>query len=162
MRRRVHAIAGAVAFATILVFWSGTVMSVLFGPPTAVAAVKAAIVWGLIVLIPALAAVGASGMALGRHRNDRSVQRKKRRMPIIAGNGLVILVPCAIFLSMRADRATFDAWYYGIQGVELIAGAANLTLMGLSLRDGLTMTGRMRRRSTRRTATDRPVSERFR
>ena len=152
MRRAVHAIAGFVAFLTILLFWCATAVSGIFGAPDAVAAVKMAILWGLIVLIPALSIVGASGMALGRHRKDTRVRRKKRRMLVIALNGLVILVPCAVFLSARAGSGIFDGWFYGVQSVELVAGATNLALLGLSLRDGLIMTGRLRRRPAGRRA----------
>jgi hypothetical protein len=34
-----------------------------------------------------------------------------------------------------------------VQSLELIAGATNLTLMGLNARDGLRMAGRLRSRS---------------
>ena len=37
------------------------------------------------------------------------------------------------------DAATgiFDDWFYAVQGIELAAGASNLALMSLNLRDGL-------------------------
>ena len=146
MLRAIHAIAAVIAFLTILLFWSATAVSGVFGSPGTVAAVKMVIAWGLTVLIPALVLVGASGMALGRHRQDMRALRKKRRLPVIAANGLVILAPCAVFLSVRTASGTFDGWFYGIQSIELVAGAANLTLLGLSMRDGLAMTGRLRRR----------------
>jgi hypothetical protein len=84
-------------------------------------------------------------MALGRRRKDAPARAKKRRMPIIAMNGLLILLPAAWFLSGKASAGEFDSAFYGVQIVELIAGAANLTMMGLNIRDGFKMTGRFRR-----------------
>jgi hypothetical protein len=55
-------------------------------------------------------------------------------MPVIAGNGLLILVPAALVLDRWAAAGVFDARFYVVQAVELLAGGTNLTLMGLSHR----------------------------
>ena len=144
MRTRIHAVAGAIGFLIILVFWSSTALSELFGSAQTIAGVKTAILWGMTVLIPALAITGASGMAMGRRRMDPPARRKKKRMPFIALNGLLVLVPSAFFLAYRANGGVFDAWFYGVQAVELIAGAINLCLIGLNARDGMVMTGRLK------------------
>lgn len=57
-------------------------------------------------------------------------------MPFIAGNGLLILIPAALYLAAVASLGEFDSRFYGVQAVELIAGAANLTLIFLNIRDG--------------------------
>jgi hypothetical protein len=72
---------------------------------------------------------------------------KIKRMPLIAANGLVVLIPAALFLAFKARAAEFDTVFYAVQALELVAGAANITLLGLNLRDGLRMKGRLRRRS---------------
>ena len=150
MKKTVHVIAGAVGFLTIAVFWSSTLITELIGSPAAIAAVKNGILWGMAVLIPAMAIAGGSGMSLGRGRAGRLVHTKKRRMPIIGLNGLLILVPSAVFLSVKANAGTFDNSFYAVQGLELIAGAVNLVLMGLNVRDGMRLTGRITRtRSSR-------------
>ena len=142
MKTKIHAIAGAIGFLTILAFWSSTVISELFGSYETIAAVKDTILKGMFVLIPALAIVGASGFSLAAGRTEALVSTKKKRMPIIAANGLLILVPMAFFLEARASAGQFDTAFYLLQGVELIAGAVNLTLMGLNMRDGLRLSGR--------------------
>lgn len=149
MLRAIHPIAGVIGFLTIFAFWTTTLYSELFLTHEAVAAVKSMIVRGLFVLVPAMAIVGATGMSLGRRRKDAPALAKKKRMPVIAMNGLLILVPAAIYLSAKANAGSFDTSFYTVQVVELIAGATNLTLMGLSIRDGRAMTAR--RRSARRT-----------
>jgi hypothetical protein len=140
--RRVHLAAGVTAFLTILAFWTSTVLSELFGSHAAVAAVKNGILWGMLLLIPAMAAVGGSGFRLGGRSTVPSVAAKRRRMPIIALNGLLVLFPSAVFLAMRADAGRFDTAFYAVQAVELVAGAANLMLIGLNIRDGLRLSGR--------------------
>ncbi len=143
MITRIHAMAGGVGFLTILTFWSSTVISELFTNPETIAAVKQMILYGMAFLIPMLAIAGGSGMAMGRKRTDAAAKAKKKRMPLIAANGLLILVPSAYYLASKAAVGSFDTWFYGIQALELIVGAANLTMMGLNIRDGMTMTGRI-------------------
>ena len=145
MKTRIHAVAGGIGFLMILTFWTSTVISELFAGPDTIAAVKAMILKGMMLLIPAMAIAGGSGMAMGRRRKDALTRAKKRRMPIIAANGLLILVPAAWFLAGKAAAGAFDTVFYVVQAVELIAGAANLSMMGLNIRDGLRMTGKLRR-----------------
>ncbi len=142
MKTRIHAIAGAIGFLTILAFWSSTVISELFGSHETVAMVKGAILKGMFILIPAMVIVGGSGFSLAGGRTDALVLAKKMRMPVIGANGLLILVPVAFILEARASAGQFDTVFYALQGVELIAGAVNLILMGLNIRDGLALTGR--------------------
>lgn len=145
MLKQVHFIAGLLATLTIAAFFLSTVVVEVFGSAEAVAAVKALIVMpGLFILVPAIAATGGSGYFLSKSRQGRLVEIKKRRMPFIAANGLLVLMPCAIFLNHSASAATFDSTFYLVQSLELLAGAVNLALMGLNIRDGLKMSGRFR------------------
>jgi hypothetical protein len=70
-------------------------------------------------------------------------------MPFIAGNGLLILIPAALYLDRLATRAEFGAVFYAVQILELIAGAVNLVLMTLNACDGLRLTGRLASAKTR-------------
>jgi len=45
----------------------------------------------------------------------------------------------ALFLACKATAVDFDASFYAVQGLELAAGAGNITLLGFNLRDGLRM-----------------------
>jgi hypothetical protein len=152
--RRVHLIAAVVATLCVVTFLVSTVLVELSGSHAAIARVKALVVTpGLWILIPAMAAAGGSGMFLGRIRGGRLVDAKRRRMPLLAANGLLVLVPCAFVLDRWAAAGAFGTAFYAVQAVELVAGAANLVLMGLNVRDGLRMAGRLRVRpeSQRRT-----------
>lgn len=137
-----HAAAGTLALATVVTFWSATVVTELFLGQPAVVAVKYGILLGMAVLIPALMVTGASGFALAKGRGGGLVRRKQRRMPIVAGNGLLVLVPAAVFLHYKAVTGELDSVFYAVQAVELLAGGVNITLLGLNLRDGLRLSGR--------------------
>ncbi len=140
-----HKASGAIALATIALFWCSTVLSELVLDATAITAVKTAIPYGFILLVPALALTGASGLRLARGRRGGVISAKLRRMPIIAANGLLVLMPAAFFLASKAQAGSFDAASYTVQAIELVAGAVNLALLSLNMRDGLRMTARRRR-----------------
>ena len=146
MKRIIHPVAGAVAMLTIATFWLSTALSELFGSRETVAAVKTAIPWGFLLLVPALVVAGASGFALSKGRRVGLIATKLKRMPLIAANGLLVLIPSALFPASKARVAEFDSAFYGVQALELAAGAANMMLLGLNMRDGLRMKGRLRRR----------------
>jgi ferredoxin-NADP reductase len=151
MLRIIHPVAGALALLTIAIFWLSTALSEIFASEATVIAVKTAIPWGFLLLVPALAATGGSGFALAKGQQRGLLGAKFRRMPFIAGNGILILIPSALFLASKARAGEFDAAFYTVQALELVAGAANLTLLGLNMRDGLKLT-RWRRRSLLRPA----------
>ncbi len=140
MKTKIHATAGVIGFLTILTFWSSTVISELFTAHETIAVVKTLVLQGMPILIPAMIIAGASGMNLGQKRRDPLTAAKKKRMPFIAANGLLILVPAAIYLQSKAVSGSFDTLFYAVQAIELVAGATNLTLMGLNIRDGRAMT----------------------
>ncbi len=146
MTRFIHPVAGALAMLLIATFWLSTTLSELFGSVASIVAVKTAIPWGFLLLVPALAAAGGSGVVLSKGARGGLVGQKFRRMPLIAANGLLVLIPSALFLASKASAGEFDAAFYAVQVLELVAGAANLTLLGLNMRDGLKMKGRLRRR----------------
>ena len=147
MAARVHVVAGSIALLLIAAFWSVTVLCELFWSPAAVAAVKRAILYGVAFLIPALMVAGGSGFALSKGRGGKLIDGKKARMRVMALNGLLVLAPSAIFLARRAAAGHFDAAFYAVQTVELAAGAVQLTLLALNLRDGLRLSGRLRKRA---------------
>ncbi|MCC6966797.1 MAG: FAD-dependent oxidoreductase [Nitrospira sp.] len=151
MIRVIHPVAGALALLTIATFWLSTALSELFASQTIVTAVKTAIPWGFLVLIPALAATGGSGFALAKGQRAGLVGAKLKRMPLIAANGILVLIPSALFLASKARAGEFDTAFYAVQALELGAGAANLALLGLSMRDGMELT-RWRRKSFLRPA----------
>ncbi|WP_406645983.1 hypothetical protein QEZ52_18580 [Aliisedimentitalea scapharcae] len=142
MSPKIHATAGGIALATISTFWVSTAVSEIFANAETVAAVKQAILYGMLVLIPAMMTTGATGAKLGKGWKLPQVTQKSKRMKIIAANGVLILLPSAVFLANRASEGQFDTGFYLIQTLELIAGATNIFLLTLNMRDGLALARR--------------------
>lgn len=118
----------------------------LFLSADAVLATKRAILYGLAILVPLLMITGGSGFALSRTRTGSIVTAKKRRMRLVAMNGMLVLAPSAVVLYWKAAGGFFDATFVAVQSIELLAGAAQLVLLGLNVRDGLLLSGRVRMR----------------
>ncbi len=145
MKNKIHRFAGIIAILCIATFWSSTLLVELFGTQEWIARFKHLIVFpGLFILVPFIALAGGTGFSLAKTRKGQLVSQKKRRMPIIGVNGLLILVPAAIYLDQLASTGSFDTKFYVVQGFELLAGAVNITLMSLNMRDGLKMAGRFK------------------
>jgi hypothetical protein len=147
MLRIFHPVAGVVALITISTFWLSTVLSEVFGSQAVVTTVKTAIPWGFLLLIPALAIAGGSGFVLSRERVGAAlVVSKLKRMRVIAANGVLVLIPSALFLAYKARAGEFDVMFYAVQALELVAGATNIALLSRNVLDGLRIKGRLRRR----------------
>ena len=97
----------------------------------------------MLILVPSMAVAGGTGFKLLGSRTDALALAKKRRMMIIGPNGMLVLIPCAFYLANLAAKGQFTPTFYAVQAIELVAGLVNLTLMGLNIRDGLRLTGRI-------------------
>lgn len=143
MKSKVHAIAGVLGFFCVLTFWISTVSSELLGSPETVATVKTSVFRGMFVLLPALLVAGASGVSLLGKRTDPLAVAKQKRGPIAFMTGLFVLLPSSYFLSSWASQGALDGWFYGVQAVELAGSTVCLVMIGLNIRDGLALRGRI-------------------
>lgn len=145
IKNKIHRLAAIIAMLCIATFLSSTILVEIFGSEEWIAKVKSTIVFpGLFILIPSIALTGRTGFSLAKSRDGQLVSKKKKRMPVIGANGLLILIPAAIYLDQMAGAGTFDTNFYVVQGLELLAGAVNITLMVMNLRDGLKLAGKSR------------------
>ncbi len=144
MINKIHLVAAVIAALCIATFFTSSILVELFGSHESIATVKDLIVMpGLFILVPAIAVTGGTGFVLSKNRKGRLVNNKQRRMRFIGANGLLVLLPVAIVLDQWAASGSFDTKFYVIQSLELLAGAINLLLMGLNMRDGLKITGKL-------------------
>ncbi|WP_434779637.1 hypothetical protein [Neisseria sp. Ec49-e6-T10] len=139
-----HGLFAVLSICFIFCFWTITVLSTLFATEITIVLIKQGILYCFILFIPCIVLTGITGFLLTKNRQGKIIQTKKKRMPIIAINGLFILVPCAFYLASKAQQAQFDVLYYLIQSLELMIGAINLYLMGRSVRDGLKLSGKIK------------------
>jgi len=63
-------------------------------------------------------------------------------MRVIAANGVLCLVPCAVALWYLAQQGELGPTFYAVQAVELAAGAVNVTLIGLNIQAGRRLAAR--------------------
>jgi len=73
---------------------------------------------------------GRLGFCAGKRTAGRIGRGENQRMPLIAANGILVLIPSALFLAFKARAAEFDVAFYAVQSLELAAGAANIALLG--------------------------------
>ena len=77
----IHRTSAILAFSAILLFWTTTAASELFGNPGVVALVKKGILAGMLVLIPSIVAAGITGLRLGGKSRAPAAAAKRRRIP---------------------------------------------------------------------------------
>lgn len=153
--RMVHAAASTLGLVIITAFFLSSATTEIAGDREAIVLVKTAIAYTLFLLVPVMAVAGASGSRLAGPSRAPVVARKMRRMRLVALNAAVVLIPCAVALYWMAGSGRFGWEFAAVQGMELIAGAANIVLLGLNLRDGLRMRA-ARSRGARTAARPRP------
>lgn len=132
----IHAASGTLALATIIGFFGATVISEAFGTFAHITAVKTAILYLIPLLVVFMATAGALGNRAATGWSDAVVTVKRRRMAAIAANGILVLIPCAYFLYRWAQADDFGPAFVALQALELVAGAGNISLLALNLRDG--------------------------
>ena len=131
----VHRISSISAYLLIMSFFISTVVVELFGDQHAILAVKTYISYAIWAVVPLMAAAGITGAKMAPNVKKGPLAAKEKRMPFVAMNGVLVLVPAAIYLQHLAAIGQFDTTFYIVQIVELIAGFTNLTLMTLNIRD---------------------------
>lgn len=142
---KAHAVSASLALLLITTFFLSSLLSEISGHKAFIAQVKTAIFYAIWLLIPAMAVAGITGNKLAPNTKSGAIHNKKKRMPFIAANGVLILIPAAIFLKVEATAGHFGLTFYLVQGVEFIAGFTNITLMVLNLKEGLRISKRKRK-----------------
>ncbi|WP_257449088.1 hypothetical protein [Archangium lipolyticum] len=150
MKNRIHAILGTTALLFISSFFMTSSIVELSGRTDWILAAKRYIAYALVFVFPCMIATAAVGRSLAANRESALIQKKQARMRFIAANGLLVLTPLAIALYMLALRGSFGPLFMVLQLVELMAGATNIYLLTLMMRDGFHLSGRLIPRQTSR------------
>jgi len=143
-------IASVAALAIVASFLASSAAVEVFGDESDIRAVKKTILAMLVVLIPLMVAAGMSGRRLAGRSRAAALRRKLQRTKAIGATGLLVLVPCAIALERLAAQDDFGPAFATVQGVELLGGTLNLTLLMLNLRDGMALRARRTAAARRR------------
>lgn len=135
----IHKTSGLIAFILIASFFVSSLFVDMFGDKDAVISVKSNIFTAIWFLIPLMIITGITGAKMAPKVTSGPIAAKKKRMPFVALNGVLILLPAAFFLKDMAINGEFNSLFYTLQTIELLAGFLNLTLMGLNIRDAMTL-----------------------
>ncbi len=143
MKRPIHAIAGVLGFLVAASLFTSTVVVNLVGSAAAVATVMWLHFVTIFFQLPTLAGAGATGMSLLGTRTDSLGLEKQKRGPRAFMTTLLVLLPTTGVLWWRSSAGQFDTLFYVLQGVELAALTFCMVQIGLNIRDGLALSGRI-------------------
>jgi len=156
MLRRIHVGSSITAMTVIAIFLLTTIGAETWATDDGIAAVKRWIARLIAVLVVAMIGAATSGQRLAGRSLHPVIRRKLKRMRAVGAIGLLVLIPSAVVLARLAADHEFGSLFVVLQSVELVAGATNLTLLTLNLRDGLTLRSRSRRLPSRPLAKEHP------
>ena len=139
-----HIIATSIAVVTICCFFSISLIAEIVGNQEFIKQVKTGILYALPILLLVMPILGITGKKLAGTSKSPIVIAKMKRMKLVACNG-IILISLAVYLYFRALTNTMDRTFLGVQIIELVFGATNLTLLGLNIKDGMKLSGRIKR-----------------
>ncbi|QUM77156.1 hypothetical protein HWV00_13440 [Moritella sp. 24] len=135
--KNIHKIAASLAFILIATFQVSTILADTFATERLIADVKSTILVFVPVLMLAMMATGISANKLYTGTMKGVFKTKQTRMKIAAINGIFVLLPAAVILARWSEQGQFDTLYWTVQGIEIITGLVNLTMIGLNIRDGI-------------------------
>jgi hypothetical protein len=93
---------------------------------------------GIFILAFSMMFAAITGNLLAKKvKKRRLIEIKKKRMPIIGLLGIFVLIPAALYLNHLASNNIFNINFYIVQGIELLAGAINFTLLFLNIKDSI-------------------------
>jgi len=139
-----HFIATIVAVITIVSFFSMSLYAEILGDHSFIKAVKEFIVYALPILIISMPSLAISGNKLAGKSKNALVMQKRTRMKFIMLNGFV-LVFLAIYLYYRSNFQEIDTTFFVLQLAEFAFGLSNLTLIGLNARNGMQLSGKLKK-----------------
>ncbi len=144
----IHAVASLLALLTVFTFFTSTVIIEITSSVEQIAGLKERIFFALPLMLLTMPVVGLSGKKLAGRSKSPIVNRKMKRMKLVAINGMLLIILATLLYVLSRDLQ-LGTTFYLLQGLELLLGGVNISLMILSVRDGMLLSGRLKRRSSR-------------
>ncbi len=141
-----HVAATIVAMLTIITFFLSSLIAEIQGEEALIRMVKTGILYTLPLLLLAMPALAMTGNQLAGKSKHPKVRQKQARMKLIMVNGIV-LISLAVYLYYHANYRSIDSTFLYCQIAEFCFGLCNLTLMGMNLKTGLQLSGRLKKES---------------
>lgn len=141
---KIHLSATVIATLTIAFFFVSSATAEIIGDETIIKDVKEVILFSLPVMIVTMPVLGITGNKLANNSKSPIVEGKMRRMKLIAANGLVLtLLACLLYY--RSHYVAIDSVFLKMQLGELAFGFVNLFLIGMNIKGGLQLSGRLKK-----------------
>ncbi|WP_407117401.1 hypothetical protein [Bradyrhizobium sp. LMG 9283] len=137
MAKILHPMAGATALVMIATLWISTVLTEVLASHASVTVIKTAIPWASCYWSRRC---GDRRFFLAKEGRAGLIDAKIKRMPFVAGNGILVLIPAALFLA--SNRVRLDVLCSA--DAQTACRATNIFLLRLNMRDGFKMKGRFR------------------
>ena len=141
MKSAVHAVAGVLGFVLAGSFVVATLAAAFLVTPELRTSLHAGVLGGMLPLLLCLLGAGATGMSLLGTRKAPLGLTKQLRGPRAFMTTLLVLLPTSAVLWYWSST---DAVYYGALALNVVASAFVLLNVGLNIRDGLALRGRIR------------------
>lgn len=142
-----HIIATLGAVVTISTFFILSLRAEIIAEERLIKEVKTGILYSLPILIILMPSLAISGRKLAGQSKHPFILKKLTRMKFVMVNGM-ILVSLAVFLYYWANYVAIDSTFLFAQIAEFILGLSNLTLLGLNIKTGLQLSGKIKKKSS--------------
>jgi hypothetical protein len=141
---RIHIVVTLLAVLIIGGFFISSLTAEINGNDAFIRNVKEVILFSLPVLLIVMATLGITGNRLSGASKNPIILAKRKRMKFVFVNGMA-LIALACFLYYRSHYQTLDGLFFSVQLLEFGLGLTNLFLIGLNVRSGLQLSGRLKR-----------------
>ena len=144
MYSKIHKVSGIVALLVISSFFISSLYGEIIGNHNIIIAIKTYIVFTIPVMLILMPTCAITGKKMAGKSKSQIVKSKNKRVKFIALNG-IILITLAIVLYKRAINGEIDSDFLTIQIVEFVFGLTNIIMLGLMIKDGRILTGKIKK-----------------
>jgi hypothetical protein len=141
---RIHIVATIIAVAAISCFFISSLVAEITRNEVYIRSVKRVILYLVPILLIVMPALRISGTKLCGKSQNPTILAKAKRMKFIFING-VCLIALACFLYYRSHYQSIDNIFIGAQLAEFLFGLTNLILIGLNIKSGFQLSGRLKK-----------------
>ena len=141
---KLHITATVIAVLTISTFFISSLRAEIIGDNLLIKTVKTGILYALPLLLLVMPTLAITGNKLAGKSKHPSILKKLRRMKFVMINGF-ILIGLAVFLYYLANYQSIDDTFLYVQIAEFIFGLSNLSLIGMNIKTGLQLSGKLKK-----------------
>lgn len=133
-----HKVAGVVMLITLVTFFVSTITIELLGDHEQIKWLKLLImIFAIVLIVPLTIIIGKTGKKVSIGHNPKLLKKKSKLFKTIQRIGPFVLAPTGISLYFMARSDIFNAVFYTIQLIELIAQLTSIVLIIIAINTGI-------------------------